>query len=86
MGFVVVGNACAPVRVPENASLNFSGTGWVCHRGFIPDRSLCVPVYIPENATLNLSGNGWVCRLGFYKVEGGCLRSPGFVIAKLSQF
>lgn len=82
-GYIKDKDSCVPVAVPLNASLNLSGTGWVCHRGFIPDGRACAPVSIPENATLNLSGNGWICRLGFHRVEDGCLKSPGFVMAKL---
>ncbi len=61
------------IQIPENASLNYLGNGWVCNSGFYKSGDSCIKVDIPANASLNYLGNGWVCNSGYYKSGNSCV-------------
>ena len=53
-------NASNPIgiEVPENARLNYFGTGWECVRGYIQQGETCEKIPVPENARLNPEVSG----------------------------
>ncbi|HEY6515580.1 MAG TPA: hypothetical protein VIY50_05515 [Steroidobacteraceae bacterium] len=78
-GFSQVGEACVPVKVPENAYLDSFGTDWDCNRGYVKDdQDLgCKAVRIPANAHADddqAYGTGWECDLRYHEVSGRCAR------------
>jgi hypothetical protein len=60
--------------LPENASPNPFGQGWICERGFYKSGQKCIKVQPPENASINYLGNGWECNRGYYKSGQKCLK------------
>ena len=60
------GNGCVAVTVSANASVDFTGHGWDCNRGYAWLRQWrSVAVTVPANASVDLtSGHGWDCNRG----------------------
>lgn len=84
-GTRAVGSACVPFEVPENASMNFQGNGWVCNFGFQRFGDKCGPVIVPRNATMGPSGDIWACNTGFYEIRGICMPREGAVGARAAS-
>jgi hypothetical protein len=61
------------VRVPQNATLDFSGHGWMCNRGFVRQAGGCVAIRIPEHASLDVSGRSWTCDRGYRRQAQTCV-------------
>lgn len=59
--------------IPDNASINVYGNGWVCNRGFRQSGNECVPVLIPANAGLDVYGHNWTCNRGFKQSGTECV-------------
>jgi hypothetical protein len=59
--------------IPDNASPNRFGGGWICNRGYAQSGNRCVTVIPPENASLNYLGNGWQCNRGYYQSGQACV-------------
>lgn len=59
--------------IPNNASINVYGNGWVCNRGFRQSGNECVPVLIPTNAGLDVYGHNWTCNRGFKQSGTECV-------------
>src|SRR6266436_1806348 len=74
-GYYRFANTCQPVRLPENASLDFTGHNWVCDSGYYRFGNTCQPVRLPENASFDFTGHNWVCNKGYYQVGKMCQRT-----------
>jgi hypothetical protein len=59
--------------IPDNASANRFGGGWICNKGYAQSRNRCVKVIPPENASLNYLGNGWQCNRGYHQSGQACV-------------
>jgi hypothetical protein len=48
---------CQPFTLPENAKLDYSGSGWECKKGFrrsgYGPNAICEKIVPPQNAKLN---------------------------------
>lgn len=64
------------VDIPENASLDYWGTGWDCNRGYKENytKGTCEKVVVPQNASLDYFGSGWDCNRGYKEnyTKGTC--------------
>jgi hypothetical protein len=60
------------IEMPENAQLNFFGTGWECKRGYLRQGDVCEEMEIPENARLNSRGTDWLCLPGYVRQDSRC--------------
>ncbi len=60
--------------IPENASIDYSGTGWDCNRGYYKSGESCYKVKMPANASLDIWGTGWDCNRGYYKSGESCYK------------
>ena len=58
-------------RTPDNATVNASGTSWVCDPGYQRANGLCTKIELPQNAFLTTVayGRGWDCERGFRAVD-----------------
>jgi hypothetical protein len=59
--------------IPDNASPNRFGGGWICNKGYAQSGNRCVKVVPPENASLIYLGNGWQCNQGYYQSGQACV-------------
>ena len=84
-GTRTVGSACVPFVVPENASMNFQGNGWVCNSSYQRFGDKCGPVIVPRNASMGASGDIWACNAGYYEIRGICLPRDGAVGARAAS-
>ena len=72
-GYRRQGTECVAVEIPANATLDFTGHGWMCQRGFQRQGQGCVALSVPQNASLTGAGNTWVCNSGFRRQGPGCV-------------
>ena len=84
-GARAMGSTCVPFEVPENASMNFQGNGWVCNFGFQRFGDRCGPVIVPRNATMGPSGDIWACNSGYYEIRGICMPREGAAGARAAS-
>ena len=68
-------NWCVPVVIPTNATLDYSGHGWMCQAGYHQSGNSCGPVTAPTNATLDYSGHGWMCQTDYHQSGNACIAS-----------
>ena len=68
------GTACAPITIPEFASLDADGSDFACWRGYRRDGSSCTRIVVPQHAALDEQGHDWRCRRGYRRVEQSCER------------
>lgn len=63
-------------RMPENASVNKYGSGWLCDHGYREIEGECKGIEIPANAygTKTSYGRGWECSRGYRVLENECIR------------
>ncbi len=71
-GFKQVGSDCVPVRLPENAQLDYTGRDWACQRGFRRSGKECLAIVVPPNAQLDYTGSDWMCQRGFRRDGDEC--------------
>jgi hypothetical protein len=65
-----------PATMPDNASTNKHGTGWLCDRGYREFEGKCKSVEVPADAyaTNNSYGRGWECSRGYRIADDRCIR------------
>lgn len=65
-----------PVEIPENASANKYGAGWLCNPGYRERNGECKAIEVPPNAysTNKSYGRGWECSRGYQLTAGACVR------------
>lgn len=73
IGFWRRDGQCAPVAIPEHATLDLTGHNWMCERGFRREGQGCVTIPVPANASLVPRGTGWVCNNGFRRNANACV-------------
>jgi hypothetical protein len=61
-------------RVPENATIHYSGRKWICDKGYNPKGGKCVKFAVPANATVHYSGRKWICDKGYNPKGGKCVK------------
>jgi hypothetical protein len=64
----------ACLSLPTTATLNASGTDFVCNEGYYRSGAECVA--LPPNSTRNSSGTGFTCAAGFYNNGTSCVAVP----------
>ena len=62
--------------LPENASMNRYGDGWICDEGYRESKGACAAIKVPANAfpTNKSYGQGWECNRGFKESDNNCYK------------
>lgn len=75
-----------PIRIPQNAKVNYFGNGWECKRGYYQKGEACVAVDVPANAKLDYFGHSWECKRGYIRNADSCIAVNVPSNAKLDYF
>ncbi|WNJ99973.1 peptidoglycan-binding domain-containing protein [Thalassospiraceae bacterium LMO-JJ14] len=62
------------VYIPENASVDYTGKGWTCDRGYRPDGDRCVKFVVPAHASVDYTGRDWTCDRGYNQQGNQCVK------------
>lgn len=61
------------IKVPANASIDYTGRKWVCDSGYRQVGNECVKFEVPANASVDYTGRKWVCDSGYQRAGDKCV-------------